>query len=317
MTVPLSRTSPRPPVHRMVRGRSSAIVARLDDRRPVGGASSYRAAATVASIFSRPAARSAIPASHRRDDLVPREEPHVLFACVASALKGLDRSAQGKATRVVRASPSPWVAYHCGAKALKGRDNRCTGLCRPFRASGPIRHRHPGRRYTLPRADLSLPLRDATPQPGRIRTLAGSTVPTASGPHTERVRRPTTPKQTDPIEASDAEPEKTGQQGFQRFRGLPTNDTRHRAATMTPSIFQDRNAAPVHAIRPHRSSAAGPTVGDHRPSGRPSSYRTAEAAAIILCRGLGHGTFEVGRASAGMAWFCGRSRTFFCGPGMR
>ena len=30
---------------------------------------------------------------------------------VVSALKGLDISAQGKATRVQRASPSPWVAY--------------------------------------------------------------------------------------------------------------------------------------------------------------------------------------------------------------
>ena len=55
-------------------------------------------------FFSRPAARSPIRASHCRDDSVPREEPHVLFVRVASALKGLDISAQGKATRVVRAS---------------------------------------------------------------------------------------------------------------------------------------------------------------------------------------------------------------------
>ena len=38
-------------LHRFVRGRSSAVVAPLDDRRPVGGGSSYRAAAAVASIF--------------------------------------------------------------------------------------------------------------------------------------------------------------------------------------------------------------------------------------------------------------------------
>jgi hypothetical protein len=173
---------PPPPVHRFVRGlRSSAAGAALDDRRPVGGASSYRAAAAVASIFFASRVRSPIRASHRRDDSVSREEPHVLFVRVAFALKGPDISAQGKATRVVRASPSPWVAYHCGEKALKGRDNRCIGLCRPFRASGPIRHHHPGRRYTLPRADLSRPLQGTPPQPGRFRTLAGSTVPTASG----------------------------------------------------------------------------------------------------------------------------------------
>jgi hypothetical protein len=41
-------------LHRFVRGlRSSAAGAALDDRRPVGGASSYRAAAAVASIFFR------------------------------------------------------------------------------------------------------------------------------------------------------------------------------------------------------------------------------------------------------------------------
>jgi hypothetical protein len=39
-------------LHRFVRGlRSSAASPPLDDRRPVGGASSYRAAAAVASIF--------------------------------------------------------------------------------------------------------------------------------------------------------------------------------------------------------------------------------------------------------------------------
>ena len=115
-----------------------AVSAPLDDRRPVGGASSYRAAAAVASIFSRRASWSPIRASHRRDHSASRDERHVSFACVASALKGPDRSAQGKATRVVRASPSPWVAYQRGKKALKGRDNRCIGLCRPFRAWGPI-----------------------------------------------------------------------------------------------------------------------------------------------------------------------------------
>jgi hypothetical protein len=68
-------------LHRFVRGlRSPAVVAPLDDRRPVGGASSYRAAAAVASIFSRPAAGSPIRVSHRWDDSVPREEPHVFFA---------------------------------------------------------------------------------------------------------------------------------------------------------------------------------------------------------------------------------------------
>jgi hypothetical protein len=130
-----------------------------------------------------------IQPSQRRDELLARDEPHVFFVRVAFALKGPDISAQGKATRVVRASPSPWVAYQRGEKALKGRDNRGIGLCRPFRASGPIRHHHPGRRYTLPRADLSLPLRDATPQPGRFRTLAGSPLPTASAVDTERTQR--------------------------------------------------------------------------------------------------------------------------------
>jgi hypothetical protein len=131
---------PPPPVHRLVRGlRSSVAGAALDDRRPVGGASSYRAAATVASIcFSRPASGNPNRASHRRYDSVSREEPHVRFVRVASALKGLDKSAQGKATPVVRASPPPWVAYQRGKKALKGRDNRCFGLCRPFRAGEPI-----------------------------------------------------------------------------------------------------------------------------------------------------------------------------------
>jgi hypothetical protein len=125
-------------------------------------------------FFSRPASGNPSQASHRRDDSVPREEPHVSFACVAFALKGPDISAQGKATRVVRASPSPWVAYHCGEKALKGRDNRCIGLCRPFRASGPIRHHYPGRRYTLPRADLSRPLQGTPPRPATFRTVAVS-----------------------------------------------------------------------------------------------------------------------------------------------
>jgi hypothetical protein len=64
-------------------------------------------------FFRVPRSGSPIRASHRRDDSVSRQEPHVLFVCVASALKGPDISAQGKATRVVRASPSPWVAYHC------------------------------------------------------------------------------------------------------------------------------------------------------------------------------------------------------------
>jgi hypothetical protein len=48
------QTISSPHVHRFVRGlRSSAAGAALDDRRPVGGASSYRAAAAVASIFFR------------------------------------------------------------------------------------------------------------------------------------------------------------------------------------------------------------------------------------------------------------------------
>jgi hypothetical protein len=89
-------------------------------------------------FFSRSASGNPIRASHRRDDSVPREEPHVLFVRIAFALKGPDTSAQGKATRVVRVSPSPWVAYQRGKKALKGRDNRCIGLCRPFRAWEPI-----------------------------------------------------------------------------------------------------------------------------------------------------------------------------------
>jgi hypothetical protein len=79
-----------------------------------------------------------IQPGQRRDELLARDEPHVFFVRIAFALKGPNISAQGKATRVVRASPSPWGAYHCGEKALKGRDNRGTGLCRPFRASGPI-----------------------------------------------------------------------------------------------------------------------------------------------------------------------------------
>ena len=55
----------------------AAVVAPLDDRRPVGGGSSYRATAAVASFFSRPARASPIRASRRRDDPVSREEPHV------------------------------------------------------------------------------------------------------------------------------------------------------------------------------------------------------------------------------------------------
>ncbi len=62
-------------------------------------------------FFARPARASPIRASHRRDDSVSRDDPHVCFAYGAFALKGPDMSAQGKATRVVRASPSPWVAY--------------------------------------------------------------------------------------------------------------------------------------------------------------------------------------------------------------
>jgi hypothetical protein len=162
-------------LHRLVRKRRSpAVVAPLDDRRPVGGGSCYRAAAALASTFLRPAAGNRNRASHRRDDSVRREEPHALRVRVASALKGPDIPAQGKATRVVRASPPPWVAYQRGKKALKGRDNRCIGLCRPFRASGPIRHHHPGRRYTLPRADLSLPLQGTPPRPATFRTVAVS-----------------------------------------------------------------------------------------------------------------------------------------------
>ncbi|MDV7390337.1 hypothetical protein RZS08_03245, partial [Arthrospira platensis SPKY1] len=56
-----------------------AIVAPLDDRRPVGGASCYRAAAAVASIFARPACGNPNRTSHRRDELVSREEPHVFL----------------------------------------------------------------------------------------------------------------------------------------------------------------------------------------------------------------------------------------------
>ena len=71
---------PAAPVEPIVRGlRSSAAGTALDDRRPVVRRSSYRAAAAVASIFSRPASWSPIRASHRRDDLVSREEPHVFF----------------------------------------------------------------------------------------------------------------------------------------------------------------------------------------------------------------------------------------------
>jgi hypothetical protein len=49
-------------LHRFVRGlRSSAVVAPLDDRRPVGGASSYRAAAAVASILFASSVRESDP----------------------------------------------------------------------------------------------------------------------------------------------------------------------------------------------------------------------------------------------------------------
>jgi hypothetical protein len=48
-------------LHRFVRGRSVAVVAPLDDRRPVGGASSYRAAAAVASIFFASRVRESEP----------------------------------------------------------------------------------------------------------------------------------------------------------------------------------------------------------------------------------------------------------------
>jgi hypothetical protein len=49
-------------LHRFVRGlRSAAVVAPLDDRRPVGGASSYRAAAAVASIFFASRVRESDP----------------------------------------------------------------------------------------------------------------------------------------------------------------------------------------------------------------------------------------------------------------
>jgi hypothetical protein len=65
-------------LHRFVRGqRSAAIGAPLVDRRPVGAASSYRAAAAVASIFFASSVQESDPASHRRDDSVSREEPHV------------------------------------------------------------------------------------------------------------------------------------------------------------------------------------------------------------------------------------------------
>jgi hypothetical protein len=96
-------------------------------------------------------------------------------------------------------------------------------LISPLQGFGTNSLHHPGRRYTLPRADLSRPLRDATPQPGRFRTLAGSTVPTASGQHTERARRSRTRTRTDPTEASDVGAGKTDQRGFLRSLGLPTN----------------------------------------------------------------------------------------------
>ena len=169
-------------------------------------------------FFSRPAARSPIRASHCRDDSVPREEPHVHFVRVAFALKGHDTSAQGKATRVVRASPSPWVAYPSWRISPEGARQSRHRFVSPFQGFGTNSLQYLGRRYTLPRADLSQPFQGTPPRPARFRTLAGSPVPTASGQHTERARRSRT--RTDPIEASDLEAGKTRQRSFQRSPGF-------------------------------------------------------------------------------------------------
>jgi hypothetical protein len=273
---------PRPPVHRMVRGlRSSAVVAPLDDRRPVGGASSYRAAAAVASIFFASRVRSPIRASHRRDDSVPREEPHVLFVRVAFALKGPDISAQGKATRVVRASPSPWVAYQRGNKALKGRDNRGIGLCRPFRASGPIRTTTRG---------------GATLCPGLICPCPFGTQH-RSPEDSERWRdRPYQPRAAStPNEPDDRERErgqirsKPATSGRERLangvfsgpRGLPTNAD-HRGRADDCSIFEDVVAASGASDgSSFRAGCGPPPVGDRRPARLRSSYRAGRNLASI------------------------------------
>jgi len=128
-------------------------------------------------FFSRPGRRSPIRTSHRRDDPVSRDEPHVLFVPVVFALKGPDKSAQGKAMRVLRASPSPWVAYPKRRRSPEGARHSRHRLVSPLQGLGTNRHRHPGRRYTLPRADLSRPLQGTPPRPARFRTLAGPIVP--------------------------------------------------------------------------------------------------------------------------------------------
>ncbi len=184
----------------------------MADRRPVGRLSSYHTTAAVASIFSRPKSRNPIRGSHRRDDLVSRQEPQ---APDASALKGPDISAQGKATRVLRVSPSPWVAYHRDEKALKGRDNRCIGLCRPFRAWGPIATTTRGGATLCPGLICLCPFGtqhrapedpERRPEPADVPTglftsEARRARPTVSGLRTKRARRWRTPWRTDPIEA--------------------------------------------------------------------------------------------------------------------
>jgi hypothetical protein len=183
------QTISSPHGHRLVRGLRSSFGA-AGRPSPVGGASSYRAAAAVASIFSRPASGNPIRASHRRDDSVSREEPHVFFRLRRLCPEGARQISPGQGDASCASVAVALGSVSLRRKSPEGARQSMHRLVSPLQGFRTHSHHHPGRRYTLPRADLSRPLQGTPPQPARFRTLAGSPVPTASGRHAERTRRP-------------------------------------------------------------------------------------------------------------------------------
>jgi hypothetical protein len=135
-------------------------------------------------FLSRPASGNPSRASHRREDLVSRKEPHVrsLRMCPEGARHISPGQGDASCASVAAALGSGSLRR----KSPEGARQSMHRSVSPFQGWGIHRHRPPGRRYTLPRADLSRPLRDATPQPARARMLAGRPGPTASGVDTKR-----------------------------------------------------------------------------------------------------------------------------------
>lgn len=161
LSLPLSTTSSPPRVHPFVCGPSAA-----DGRRPSDRRSSYRSAEVAAIRFGRAGCFWV-----RRS----------LGNCAAFALKGPNMPAQGKATRVVRASPPPWEANPGYGKSPERAKQPAPLLVSPFQGLGGRCLPYPGRRCALPWADLFWPLRGGRTSFRDPNAIPGRSYPAPSG----------------------------------------------------------------------------------------------------------------------------------------